>query len=1275
MMTSGQIAGMMGQQNQMFAGAAAYSQQISQQMPGAYGAGMGQTPAFAQVPGGMQQQGGFSYGGPQGQNLGNRMGGSIVSGMGGAAQFGMGAVGIAAGFGMMGKMGAPFDPFIGGGMGWRAGGAAGRAMGMGRVGTGAMRLGMGAMGMLPAAGLMMAGQHIISSTMAGAQEQSAVENVLSRQRMGGAMAGGQGFTSNQAKGVGDMMRGMQALPEMMTSMSELTRIMDKMGQMGVMQGAQDVAEFKTKFKQNIKLLKDMSKVMSTSMEEALPMFGEIRRSGFYSTGDILKNAMNRQLTSGLTGMNQRQVSQVAQYGAQVNWQRGGTLKAGAQHGLRTAQQLGAAKSLGLLTEEQISEATGGIGGAEGIQMMSQRMTSLAHKMSQGSIGLATSVALGAKDKSGRFTGEMDENLMKRYRSGEFSFSDIKRMANQAKQGRQAIQSWATNKGAMRASLASGMGVEGTTRMLQSALGGRGFNSPDHMRLMAQRFGMSERDTNTYLPLMQKMPEIMQEARTRGRHETKRLAQEAFMKENYSWDAVKTRAKKRIASVTTEPLKRLGADIRQSINETVDDFVNDITGQYKVEVTKGMTELLQGAMSGRKGDMARYSQMMDLSGRSRARSGMGGDFSVGRLGEYSNILSGNVTAGQKAQKTLRGLGVQSFTSGSKSALRNQGIAVLDAEHGLVSDTEYSGMRQEDIDTMSERLLAMGGGQGTSRMNQITSILSKNKRLAGDLFTRAHQANNALTAWREPDASKATDAWIKSQSTRSQASQLRNQKLQAKFDKAGLGNVNAMELTTSALGIMGESTSSIRRTMLKEGKFLGGFLGQQTSQELAKTIEGEKLALRGSMEDTGGDFDAIMAAMGGVGADRSADLLFGTPGGAAGLLSPGGDITRTKGLGRLAGGEYAGIKGADWTAQGFKGGERSVKEFESGLARKMGSDRLAMMKTHGVRKGRREWRRSLDADEKRFFKANKEAIYAATDVDRITSVLQQIADGKDLDPDDVKALKAKGMDVTKLSKDKAQQFLDLKGKAGNLTEDQRIALKELNMHQWEQGMAQQQEDLTAYAQGMSNHIASTRASAHDVGLKIGDDANDILNKLTGIAGRMELMAAPGEEGDALRAQMKKEGKGWGFGAVAADVEKLKGKQRSLVLEAGEAHLSAAFNKRMMMKDKMRGKGDITLEKMFGVEGWGAMGEGDKEKLLELVGPDKTMQRGEREGVLQFMSEGASSKTISAAGITQKVAHANPADVAASMNTFVGATDQLAKFVQKLATGEATTDGKPI
>lgn len=727
MMTSGQIAGMMGQQNQMFAGAAAYSQQISQQMPGPYGGGMGQS------PGGMSQ-GGFSYGGDQGQNLGSRMGGSAVAAMGGAAQFGMGAVGIAAGFGMMGKMGAPFDPFIGGGAGWRAGGAASKAMGLGRMGSGAMRLGMGAAGMLPAAGVMMGGAHVIGSMMAGAQEQSAVQNVLSRQKMGGAPAGGQSFNRSQASGISDMMRGMQALPEMMTSMGELTRIMDKMGQMGAMGGASNVKEFKDKFKSNIKLLKDMSKVMSSSMEEALPMFGEIKRSGFYSTGDILKNAMSRQIAGGASGLSQGQVNQVAQHGAQRNWGQGGTLKSGAQHSLRTLNQLGAAKSLGMLSEEQISEATGGVGGSEGIAMMAGRMTDLAHKMSRGGLGLATSVAMGEKDEEGRFTGRMDEEKMAKYRAGEYSFKDIKRMANQQKRGGAAIRSWATHKKAMRANMASGMGAEGTVQMLKDAAGARGFDKPDHVRLLAQRFGMSERDTDVYLPLMEKMPELREQMKIQSRDKAKTIARESFMKENYSWGAVKAKAKKRIEGVVTEPFKEMGASISEAINGAVDDFVDDVTGRYKVRVSKEMAGLVQEAMSGVGESKSRLASLYQGAKGAMGAGGMGGmlgggaDLTPGMGGDLMNWMSGNQTAGERMVGNLSMVGGGKYLtrfSGEDREAREQragGVNILSRDHKYWGrDDTFAGATNEQLRGARADLMSLSRGGGTDLSRQAGAMM--------------------------------------------------------------------------------------------------------------------------------------------------------------------------------------------------------------------------------------------------------------------------------------------------------------------------------------------------------------------------------------------------------------------------------------------------------------------------------------------------------------------------------------------------------------------------
>ena len=200
MMHSGQIAAMMSQQNQGFAGNMAYSQQISQGMPGAYGQGGG----------------GFNYGGGMStQAMGNAVGDRAMSAGAGVASFG-GA--LASGMATHGAAMAGFGAARLGGAGFMA------AAGVGAVAADPIYAGFKAL------------QHVGGSMMSGARQQAAMDNTLGGFQMANTgTSGGSSFNRDQSKHVGDMVRQMSSLPEMMTSMGELTKIMDKMGQSGMMQ--------------------------------------------------------------------------------------------------------------------------------------------------------------------------------------------------------------------------------------------------------------------------------------------------------------------------------------------------------------------------------------------------------------------------------------------------------------------------------------------------------------------------------------------------------------------------------------------------------------------------------------------------------------------------------------------------------------------------------------------------------------------------------------------------------------------------------------------------------------------------------------------------------------------------------------------------------------------------------------------------------------------------------------------------------------------------------
>mgnify|MGYP006946113793 FL=1 len=138
------------------------------------------------------------------------------------------------------------------------------------------------------------------------------------------------------------------------------------------------------------------------------------------------NMGQRQFTAGLTGMDQGQIGQLQMAGSQISFGYGGTRGSGAQSALRSARQIGMANEMGLISNDRIAELTGQEGGA-GIAAMAGSLTDASQRMSQGGLGTAMSIAL-AKQKNGKFTGELDQELVEKVRMGGISKSELLSLA-------------------------------------------------------------------------------------------------------------------------------------------------------------------------------------------------------------------------------------------------------------------------------------------------------------------------------------------------------------------------------------------------------------------------------------------------------------------------------------------------------------------------------------------------------------------------------------------------------------------------------------------------------------------------------------------------------------------------------------------------------------------------------------------------------------------------------------------------------------------------------
>jgi hypothetical protein len=660
-------------------------------MPGPYqGVGLGAT-GFG--GGGFGGGGGYNYG--QGfsnsYGPGNSFGNSMTSAIGG--------VGHAFGGAM--KFGGGIAGGIAGGM---IGGPMGAMMGS-------------AIGSLPG----MAIQHMAGSFMEGAHEQSAIERTLSQfQFQNAGSRSGKGFSRTDASQISGMVRQMERMPEMLTSFGELNRVMDKMGQMGLMQGVRDAGEFMRKFRDTTTVLKDMAKMMGTSMEGALQAFGEARGAGFYSNTAVARNVLNRQVTASLTGMNQGQIGGLQAYGADMSHSLGGSRAGGAQNMLRTAGQLGMANQMGILSNNQIMEMTGKEG-AEGIQDLSAQMSQLSYKMGRSNVGQALTLALG-KQENGRYTGEMDQELVDKVRRGELSLGELKSMARSKAGSRGAKLSFAAHKDRLRTEMAGAVGSEGISMQLQEILGEKGWSNPDAQNLVMQRFGASEEQANLLQQMMPNLQSIGTQMTLAGKQEARRSAQNAAQQE-HGWDAIKHRIGKKIAHYTTDWAKDLGRGVRDYFQDWADGFMDDLTGQYREYVTQRVADTVRFSMGGSATNRTALSAMSKRASGFSSSLGGGGRLDVGALSAQQggafqlskelgvralHFLSGRQTAGEKAIGTLSQLDEGAWlTKGQVSELEGQGATVLDSSYWTRSGT---GMTKGDVRSAMKRMTELNTSEG-------------------------------------------------------------------------------------------------------------------------------------------------------------------------------------------------------------------------------------------------------------------------------------------------------------------------------------------------------------------------------------------------------------------------------------------------------------------------------------------------------------------------------------------------------------------------------------
>jgi hypothetical protein len=765
---------MIGGQQAMFGNFASYSQQISP------GGGQGIQPSYSNPMGG----GGGGYASSPyaaEANIGSNLGVAGTSAVGnvGAPMLGMAAM---AGSFLPGKVGGAFgmmDPtmagmtgfgaasglnFGGKGMlsraGWsHLGGAASRIAGGGLSGiarAGMAGLGGAALAAAPAmaigAGIQYAGGQMVQ----GAQFQNQVHGFMQSQfrHLNPQSQTGYGFSREQTGGIADMVRTM-GHKDAMTGPQELLRIMKKGVGMGQFRAVQDAKEFKAKFKEMVGTLKSISEDMSTTLEGAMPFLQKSKQMGFWTPKDIQRGSQVARGAAQATGMSVAQTQAMMGQGAAMARQVGALGSTGAVGMARTMGLVGGGLRSGVISQQEMSEATGGLQGNAATQSMAGAMQAATTRFARGRTGRWLLAALGGKG----FQGFNQANLQK-LMAGNLSIGQIGRMArrNIAKQG---AFNFVQNERDLRGQLLK-QGPGAQLGLIRGLIGNRlyGTGAKDKYmtkRLMKRYFGVGGRQADILAKLARSAPEIMEDNKRRSAAILDQQERSRDEMMNNSYEGLKRKAAGWWDKNVKDPLQKFGADMSRQVSSWWESTTDKIWGRsgrgFKPrgidaagaaamrDFALGDKQKMQDVF-GKRGNISRLLGGEEGGGRGPRMSiaGLAMGTNRGLLARAANVLSpgGGQFFGDITQKEFAlgkiGVNIRGLTGKARSDAERQGrLQLMASQRGIAGVTDEAA-----------KALGMDSGKGARAAMRAAQV-----EMGKGSFIRAMQGfqkgNEANRSW--------------------------------------------------------------------------------------------------------------------------------------------------------------------------------------------------------------------------------------------------------------------------------------------------------------------------------------------------------------------------------------------------------------------------------------------------------------------------------------------------------------------------------------------------
>lgn len=532
----------------------------------------------------------------------NQMMGGMLSG---AGMYGQGMPGMMS-EGMMGsamsRAGGVAGPIMNGAMAMA--GLDPLSMGM-RGGMAAWNMGGGVMG-AGLAGMGMAGATMGVGAVAGfagnqmyqgASQQMALNQGL-RNNFHFMGASGQGFSRGDMGAIGGTIRSMteQYGPGgEVAGFSELSRLAQNMGKMGMGSGIRDAQDFSKRFKEMVSTLKTVATELGTSLEAAQELLASSRGSGIFKSTDQLRFSGAIRSTSLAGGMATSEVTSMANIGSQISRSVGGLGRSGAFGGIKTIGQVGIAQQVGAISDEDVYNATG-LAGAEGRQAYATDLMQKTGSFLRSSKGRYFLASVAGKN------GGLDTDAVAEYMGGGVGVGRTKDLAHQNLRGI-GRANFIRNEGRLRGSVMEQFGGLAPAIALRGWAGERGVdidNMDDRSMLFAQRqLGMGRDELDTAVKMAQHLPEIMREQRLRKGDDEYSQARGQSMKRG----DIRTKLDQVRESIQGK-LEKVGADVFQQGSNQIESWYNKLMGVYERRMSEDIDQVWQQAkMGGAQGSAA------------------------------------------------------------------------------------------------------------------------------------------------------------------------------------------------------------------------------------------------------------------------------------------------------------------------------------------------------------------------------------------------------------------------------------------------------------------------------------------------------------------------------------------------------------------------------------------------------------------------------------------------------------------------------------------------